>query len=134
MVVAEEMTMKWVLVVGLLMTAGPAFADEVPVPTEGGDVTEAVPEPEPAPCHRCVPGEHDDGFSDSNYSNPEGNYMTSAGDVTCCAPGMSQDWAELTGPYFDPGNVPPVAAKVVDSNGGRSSAQPSGGSKSGSRH
>lgn len=124
----------------LLMLTLPAFADEVPVPTEGDGPVEAAPAPDPAPapCHRCVPGEHDDGFSDSNYSNPEGTFQTEAGDIACCAPGMSQDWAELTGPYFDPNNVPPApptAAKLASAaSGGHGQDQQGGGSKSGSRH
>jgi len=97
--------MKAVLAgLALLMSAGMAFADEAPVPTEDGEHTESAPAPDPEPtgCHRCV-GNPDGGFSDSDYSNPDGAWTTGDGNTTY-DPGHSQDWYEGTGIYSGSGN------------------------------
>lgn len=102
--------MRAILLAALLCVSGAAWADDVPVPTENDGPAASDPGPGDTGCHRCVQGP-DGGYSDSNYSNPKGNYYTSGGDLTCCAPGMSQDWAEGTGVYFDPGNAPHVSSR-----------------------
>lgn len=112
--------MRWILVVGMMMIAGPAFADEVPVPTEGGDVTEA-PDPAPAP------------DAGGGYSNPDGHWYSADGHIQF-DPGHTESWyAERNEGWFGwcGCTTPPPDSVAWAPDAGTGSQKAAPGSKNG---